>query len=869
MNSKKAPQFLTRLLRWFCKNDLLEELLGDLEETFNNNYKQLGSRRAKWVYSIEVLKLFRPSVIRRPQKVSLSGALFSNYVIISIRNLKRHALFSFINIFSLSIAMSSGLLVIGMITDLLKFDEFHEHKNEVYRVISYPTFRGNETKPQATSPFFLGEELIRDIQEVQLTNLGRRLAGLAEVNEKNIYTKGIYADEHFFDFLTFHLLKGNPKEALKEPYSLVISERFATKTFEDLDPIGKTLSLKDVGSFIITGVVADPPMFSHLQFDFIASISTTPLLAKKGVLHPSHNAWENLDMYYNYIYLPENADKQAVEDWLKAKGPTYYKDREYFTSTFELQPLNEIVPGPNISDSIGPKMIYLPVIILSIIATAILLSAIFNYTNLSMARSLGRAREIGIRKLSGAKKRSILAQFAIEASVFSLLSLGFGLLLFVILRDYFIKLLPRAEEMVELRLTPELLGYFVVYALFTGIIAGLGPSFFFSRLSSLNALRSGKNLKSLSRISLRKVLIAAQFTLSIIFILAVVITNEQYSYALNMDMGFNRGNTLNVSLRGNNHELLRTEFLKHPEVSAVSFSSFTLGLGQWHNLKIVDQRNMDTVWVHQLSTDHFYLDQMEIPLLAGRNFDQEENTNLETTILVNETFVRNFGYVDVSDAIGQRIDLAGQSVEIIGVVKDFIYANLEETIRSLVIRRRNNYQVASVALNSNDILNTIRNLEQTWEKIDPKQEFEAKFYDDQMEDYYTFLTDFMKIFGYVGFLAVSISCLGLLGIAIYSTETRMKEIGIRKTFGASEFSLIYLLSKGFLKIICWAILIGTPICYVLFDQVILAENVYRHYITVSEIVLSISFLLSISLITVFSQTWSAARKSPALVLRDE
>lgn len=869
MNTNKTPNFLLKLLMWFCNPNLVEELVGDLEESFHLNIEKFGVKKARWIFCKEVIKLFRLSVIRKPRRVSLSLALFSNYLTISFRNLKRHALFSFINIISLSIAMSSGLLVIGMITDLLKFDEFHENKSEIYRVISYPTISGKEDKPQATSPFYLGEELRRDLKTVQLTNLGRRLAGLTEANGKTLNAKGIYADRHFFDFLTFHLLKGNPDEALKDPYSLVISESFAQKTFEGRDPLGENLSIEGFGTFIITGIVADAPRFSHLQFDFIASIATTPSLANKGLLRSHHDAWENLDMYYNYLYLPENKDKKAVENWLASKAPSYYTDPDSFTATFELQPIHQIIPGPNISDSIGPKMIYLPIIILSVIAGAILLSAIFNYTNLSMARSMRRAREIGIRKLNGAKRRSILAQFSIEASIFALLSLGVGIILFAILRNHFIQLLPRAEEMVVLELTPELLGFFGLYALLTGIIAGIGPALYFAGLSSLNALRSRKTLKSFSRISMRKILIATQFTLSIIFILAVVITNQQYTYSLSMDMGFNRDNTLNISLQGNDPNLIRTELMKHPEVSAVSFSSFTLGLGQWYNLRVVDQRNMDTVWVHHLSVDHRFLDQMDIPLVAGRGFETGENANLESTVLINETFIQNFGYKDASEAIGQRIDLSGQSVEIVGVVHDFIYANLEETINSLVIRSQGDYRMASVALNSNDIITTIGHLEKTWEQIDSKHKFEARFYDDQMEEYYTFLADFMKVFGYIGFLAVTISCLGLLGIAVYSTETRMKEIGIRKTFGASEFSLVYLLSKGFIRIVCWAIVIGTPICYVLFDQVILAENVYRHYITIGEVSVSILFLLAISLLTVFSQTWAAARKNPALVLRDE
>lgn len=870
MNKYQSPRLPSKWLKWICKTEFIEELLGDLEESFQSNCKMLGLRRARWIYRMEVLKLLRRSVIKKPKAIStVQVALLTNYFLISVRNLRRHSLFSFINIFSLSVAMSSGLLVIGMVYDLLKFDEFHVHKHEVYRVVSYPTYEGRSQDPEATSPFYLGQELQRDLPDIQVTNLGRRLAGLASINGKFIRTKGIYADQHFFDFLTFDLLQGDPQRVLSEPFSVVLSQSFATKVFREQDPVGNTLTLEGIGDFVITGIVKDPPRFSHLQFEIIASMSTTPLLVNKKVIHPDHDHWDQLDRYYNYIFIPQNLQKQAVLDWLDRKAPTFYKDPEHHSATFKLQSINAIVPGPDLSDSIGPKMIYLPIIILSVISIAILLSAIFNYTNLSMARSLRRTREIGIRKLNGARKLSVLTQFTVEAMVISLLSLGFGTFLFLVLRQYFIEILPRAEEMVELRLSPQLLGYFVIFALVSGLIAGLGPALFFSRLSSLNALKSGKPLKSLSRINFRKVLICAQFAFGMIFVMGVIITHKQYAYSLNVDMGFDRSNHLNVDIQGNDPDLIHTEFLKHPEVSSVSFSSFTLGLGRWNYLKLIDPRNMDTVWVHQFSTDHNYLNQMSIPILAGRGFELGENTPLESNILVNETFVKVFGYEDNSEVIGQKIDLAGHSVEVIGVVKDFIYGNLEETIKSLVIRNHDPYRVASVELATTDILSTYQNLEKTWKSIDPKNDFEAKFYDDQVEDYYVFLKDFMKMFGFVGFLAISISCLGLLGIAVYATETRMKEIGIRKTFGASERSLVLLLSGGFLKIVSWAILIGVPICYALFDQVILAQNVYRTRITFTEIGLSVLFLLILSLSTIFSQTWVAARRNPSTVLRDE
>lgn len=870
MKHPEIPSLAYRIFKFFCNDPFFEELEGDLEECFINNKEKYGLRKARRMYFWEVIKMLRPSVVSKPGPGSNNRmALFASYVTISLRNLRRQKLFSFINIFSLSVAMSAGLLVIGMISDLLKFDEFHEHKNEIYRVISSPVYQSRNLDVQASSPRFLGEEMMHHIPGIQVTNLGRRLQGTATANEKNLFIKGIYADEHFFDFLTFDLVKGNESTALKEPFSVLLSQGFVDKTFQEIDPVGQTIDIEGLGTFLVTGIVADPPQFSHLQFEAIVSISTTPLLANQGLLDKTHDYWENLDRYYNYIYIPGNSEKANVEAWLKNNAPTYFQDQEHFTASFELQRINQIVPGPDISDSIGPKMIYLPIIILSVIASAILLSAIFNYTNLSMARSLRRAREVGVRKLNGASRSSIFGQFTVEAIILSLFSLILGIVFFKFLRRGFIELLPRAEEMVNLELTPALIGFFVLFAIATGLIAGLSPSLFFSRLSSLNALRSGKALKTLSGINFRKSLIVAQFALSIIFVMAVVITNKQYSFALNKDMGFDKSNILNVQLQGNNPEIVKAELMKLPEVSEVSFSSYITGVGTWNNLQLVDARNQDSIWVHNISVDQTFIGNMKIELVAGRNFLPNENDARESTMLVNETFVKSFGLGSPSEALGAVFNVHGESVEIVGVIKDIIYANLEEYIRSFVIRNNGQYQFANVKVASNDMIGTLDRVEGVWDAIDEKHRLEAQFMDQQIEDYYEFLVDFMKIFGFVGFLAISISSLGLFGMAIYSTQTRMKEIGIRKTFGASEGKLIFLLSKGFFKMVTLAVLIGSPICYFLFDRVILEENVYRTEITVVEVGGSIVFLMVLCFLTIITQTWKAARTNPANVLRDE
>lgn len=870
MKHPDIPSFAYKLFRWFCKDYLFEELEGDLEEKFLLNKEKHGLRKARRIYTREVLKMIRPTVISAPKSgPGLQLALLASYVTISFRNLKRHKLFSFINVFSLSVAMSSGLLVIGMVSDLLQFDEFQEHKNEVYRVITTPYYQSREYKTSAASPLPLGEEMMRQVPNIKVTNLARRMQGNATANDKQVFVQGIYADEHFFDFLSFNLDQGNPVDVLKEPFSILLSETFVEKVFEDQNPIGETIEIEGLGSYTVTGIVEDPPQFSHIQFEAIVSLSTVDLLARQGMIEKSHDSWESLERYYNYVYIPDEATKKYVEQWLANTAPNFYQEPDKMIASFSLQPLNQIVPGPNISDSIGPKMIWLPIIILSVIAAAILLSAIFNYTNLSMARSLRRAREVGVRKLNGASGKSVFLQFTIEAIILSFLSLGFGVLLFTILREQFIDLLPRAEEMVTLQLTPQLIGWFSVFALVTGLIAGMAPSVFFARLSSLNALRSGRVLKALSGINFRKSLIVAQFTLSIIFVMAVVITHKQYSYSLNTDMGFNKENILNVYLQENDPEIVKAELMKLPEVSSVSFSSYTLGVGTWNNLRLVDPRNQDSVWVHDIMVDENFIANLDIELVAGRNFEPGENKNRESSIIINERFVRSFGLSTPEEAIGSTFIVGDENVQIIGVVKDLKYANLEEEIKSFVIRNVPNYRIANVKLSSNEIINTLDRMEGVWEEIDSNHRFKAQFFDQQIEGYYQFLVDFMKIFGFIGFLAISISCLGLFGMAIYATETRLKEIGIRKTFGASEGTLIFLLSKGFLKMVLLAIVIGSPISYFLFDRVILAESVYRPQITIVEVGGSIAFLLILCFLTIITQTWSAARRNPATVLRDE
>lgn len=870
MKNSEIPSFAYRLFQWFCKDHLFEELQGDLEEKFLINKEKYGLVKARRMYRKEVLKMIRPSIMKKNTSVlATQMALLASYLTLSLRNIQKHKLFSFINIFSLSVAMSAGLLVLGMINDLLKFDTFHENKDEIYRVISTPHYQNRDYKTVAASPFALGDEIKNQIPGLQVTKLGKDFGGMATINEKKIEIQAILADEHFFDFLSFDLVKGRKQMVLSEPFSIVISQSLADKTFgEENPPIGQSIELEGFGTFTITGIVADPPKFSHLQFEAIGSLSTIDVLVNRNQVPKKELTWAQANRYYTYLLLPEHLKKNA-ELWLDQSTPSQYNDPEKVSYSFELQALMDIIPGPNIGESIGPKMIHLPVIILSIIAAAILLSAIFNYTNLSMARALKRTREVGIRKLNGAGRSSIFLQFSCEAIILSLLSLGIGIFLFTWLKPEFINIIPRANQVLTLDLTPQLIGWFVAFAIVAGLIAGLAPALYFARLSSLKSLRSSGTLRTLSKINFRKGLIVAQFTLSIMFVLAVAITNRLHGYLLTQDLGFNSENILNITLADSDPELLRTEMLKIPDVKSVSFSSYIPGMSNFHNLRVVDPRNQDSVWVHTINVDHLFLDNLDIELVAGRNFIEGENKNQEQSMIVNERFIEFFDFDSPNEIIGRVFDVEGSQVSIVGVVKDFHYAHLEEQIKVFAIRNSGRVTHANVKIIPSNILESYERIEATWNDINPTEKMNASFFDDQLNDHYSFLVDIMKMFGFVGVLAISISCLGLFGMTIYSTEIRMKEIGIRKTFGATDKALIFLLSKGFLRLILWAIVIGVPICYLVFDKLILAQYYYRMNISFVEIGTAILFLTGLSFLTILTQTWSAARTNPSEVLRNE
>ncbi|WP_405512558.1 ABC transporter permease [Spirosoma sp. KNUC1025] len=682
------PRWAQRLLRWYCRPSLLEDLQGDLNEYFERNLKAKGARRARLIYCLDVLKFFRPYTVRKPDFINLfiHWIMIGSYLKTSRRSLVRNKLFSFINIFGLAVSMSVGLLIIALTTDLRSYDDFQVKKDRTYRVITTYQDRDQPGVDLASTSVKVGRKIRETVAGVEdVTILRNGFSGDAHVGETIIPLDAFYADRSFFRVFTFPLLKGDPATALKEPYSLVLTEKTAQKLFGNSDPLGKTVQF-DTLNYTITGIAKDVPKLSHIRFDALVSFATADaLLAKKD---PNFYSWENVWQNYVYIVLPENRDPESVRTTLaklNTQENAVIKNRKF---TVALQPLKEAALGRKLENQIGPTMVPIVVWILGGLAFIIILSACFNYTNLSIARSLRRSREVGIRKIIGALKSHVLGQFMAESVIIALLALVFSFGLFLFLRTQFLALDSHISDLVSLDLSPKIILYFVMMAVAVGLIAGLFPALFFSRINALQVIKDVTSMKVFRHVSMRKALIVIQYTISLIFIATTLIGYNQYRGFLSFDLGFTTENILNIRLQQNKGDLLRKELAEIPEVREISQSSMVTSLGSMHgsNMKYTDPNDSTMVW--QNLVDEHYLPVHNHKLIAGNNFTLRPKKGEEREIIVNEQVLKRFNIANKNPqkAIGKIVTVDGHKLAIVGVMKDFHYGTTDKKIEPVMFR---------------------------------------------------------------------------------------------------------------------------------------------------------------------------------------
>jgi len=867
------PRWAERFLEWYCRPELLEDLQGDLHEFFHRNVESKGLKRAKFIYIIDVLKFFKPYILRKPHlsnPLSQSNMIRS-YIKTSGRSIVRHKLFAAINITGLAISMCVGLMVIAFLSDLYSYDAFQAKKDRTFRIITSDSIDGQSAMNLASSSLAAGRKIQQTIPGIESSVFMQRgFGGDVNTGEITVPVSGLWASESFFDVFSFPLLKGNPATALQKPYSLVLTEQSAKKLYGNSDALGRVVKM-DTNSYIVTGVVKDIPKLSHLQFEALASFST---IDQKGANADGQlMSWENIYSNYTYLVLAEkgkSATVQAAIDKLCTTENANLKNRKISIS---LQPMKNIAVGGHLGNEIGPTINKIAVFILGGLALIVIISACFNYTNLSIARSLSRSREVGIRKVIGALRGHVMGQFITESIMISLLALLFSFALFLLLRTPFLSLHSFVQSIVSLQLSPKLIIYFIVFAVLTGFIAGILPALFYSRITAIQVLNNVSTLKIFRHLNLRKSLIVVQYTFSLIFITTTVIGYNQYRSFLTYDLGFSTQNILNIKMQGNNTDILIKDLSAIPAVKDISKSLLISSLGSNYGTQMKYNDPQDSAQVMLNFIDEHYLGVHRYKLLAGKNFSNRPIKGQETEAIVNQQLIKRFniGKGDPQKAIGEIVNIDGKKLAIAGVLKDFHYGTLMDKISPVMFRYSGdeNPGYINVKIETPNLTAALAGVNEAWRKIDKLHQLDAKFYDDQIEEAYSQFSVTVRVIGFFSLLAVVIASMGLFGMVVYTTEKRLKEISIRKVMGAGERALIYLMSKNFLFLLILSALIALPSTWLFFEKVVLVKFAYHQPLRLVEVLLGFLIVMIIAGTMIGLQTLKVAKSNPARVLKRE
>ncbi len=801
-------------------------------------------------------------VIENTIASSWSGAMIKNYLKTALRNLKRHPGYSLINIIGLSIGMACFILIALIIREEFQVDKFHERSDRIFRVTRLDGFRGVRNRVALTQAP-LAAALKRDYPDIEkaacFNYYGQSLVryGNKKINQDFVS----FAEPDFFEIFSYRFIAGTPASALRQPHSAVLTEDVAQKFFDEEDPIGKVLHIRNMPDVMVTAVI-ESHKDSHLNFSIILPFS---LYRELGV---DIDTWNRYN-YTTYVQLQEGADPDAFA--AKIKGAlTRYASPETKLE-LEIQPLNRIYLHSDYEYDVHTIHIDIMIIyVLGLVAFLILMIACINFTNLATARAARRAREVGLRKVVGASRSQLVNQFLGESMLFTLISLVFA----VIVVEFILPIINSAQPIKEYRLfeSKDLVLYLglIFVALMTGFISGGYPALFLSRFQPSRVLK-GLLAQSSGRARLRKALVISQFSFAIILLIATLTVFRQVRYMQNKAVGYDKSGLLVCSLpktMNKNYDALKTDLLRHRNVlNVTSCMNLPTWEGPSYLLSDWDGRDTDKeIKMYHGSVDYDFIETFDIPIVQGRAFSRDFATDKESALIVNEEALRVMG---MQDPLGKRIEHYKDKGIIIGVMKDYHFATLRDRIGPMVLDldpQDTNFVIIKV--NHDDLPTTTAWIEQVWNGYDPDQIFEAKLLDEILKNTYMTENTIGLFFNYAAYLSLLISCLGLFGLAAFSVEQRVKEVGIRKVLGASATDIFRLLSKEHLTLIAVSNLIAWPLGYFAM-RAFLQNYPFRTPVGIGIFLMAALAAFFIAFITIFYQTFRASQANPADTLKYE
>jgi putative ABC transport system permease protein len=714
----------------------------------------------------------------------------------------------------------------------------------------------------------MGPSMLKDFPEVQNYVRFQQWNLLVTNGDKAFYEPDSYiADSTVFDVFSFPLIKGNPKTALKDPNTVVLTESAAKKYFGDVDPMGQLLKMDD-DQYKVTAVAKDIPENSHFQFNFLISFSTWSSKNKQNEMR----AWF-WNGFHTYILLRDKQSVTKVRQGMAGyisrnveKGGMYYED-------LPLQPLTSIYLETPRSWENGKRGSVNNIYILSVIAVFILVIASFNYVNLATARASRRLKEVGLRKVLGAKRRTLVAQFLGESIIVSLTASIVGVALAWLALPTFNELLETSLSFSVFTNPIYFVGAVALLAFFLGLISGSYPSLVISGFNPLQIFRPAVS-GMFSHQGFRKVLVTAQFIISITLVAGTILVFDQLTMVRNRDLGFTKEATIIIPTNGDtivikHLDVVKQELMKVDGVTSVAGSNTVPGqpTTNWYSEIEVTEGKMSPTNINTNMIDHDFVPGYDIKIIAGRNFLRNNKADDTTAFLLNETAVKDFRWTP-ENAIGRRINQGGRKGTVIGVTKDFHYVSLHHAIEPLLLRLDNRPSRLSVRLKSDNIPVVVDRVGETWKTLAPTLPYTFTFLDQQYDKQYKADAQLGRVASVFSGLAIFVGCLGLLGLTSFSVERRVKEIGIRKVLGASIQNVMLLIAKEFIVLIGVAFVVAVPITFYLASKWL--TNFTEHIaIGAWPFVAAGLFVMTIACLTISWLSFSAASANPTEVLRSE
>jgi len=857
MNKLRPPKAADLLARLVLREDEFVERTGDLSEAFLSYSADYGRIKAGFWYWHQILRLL---AARLNYQFFGSITMFRNYFKTTLRTIKRYKTFSIINIIGLTLGMAMALLIFQYVKYENSYDRFHAQVASIYRVANGET---------STSPTNLAGAMERELPEIELAARVMSWTGFLRSERDTFIERAIlFVDPGFLEMFTFPLMSRAAEGPLADPFSILVTKEAAVKYFGTRDPLGRTLVFNNTYDFKVTGVLENVPDNSHLKFDFLGSMEALRSIWGEEYV----NRWGSNDIY-TYVKLNPRTDAAAFQAKLSDLAERHREEDPKLNPV--LQPLTGIHLGGNLMYEMEANSSRRTLTLLSAIASIILLIACFNFMNLSTAMARKRGREVGIRKVVGFTRRQLIGQFYGEALIFSLISLGLALLVVRFALPVVSSFLARPLTF-NLLHDPAALVAAVAVTLLTGLVAGSYPALLLSSIQPVKAIRGRFQWGSRGRRNFRTALVVFQFAVSMVLLVSSIVVYNQLRFLKTRSFGDMRDTVLYIHLSDRDIRMnpvpLKTELLRSTHVTAAAaFFNLPIMIPTGNYVYWEGMNEEDRFIVRQTKVDQDFLDFYGLEIVKGRSFFRDAPSDAQSSILINETTARRIGW---EDPIGRKIRNGEDEGVVIGVLKDFNFKPLYEEIEPLAVTLLRdegffagaNYVSLKIALGG--IREALAEIEDIWKRFAPSFPFVFGFMDERIAERYRAEHKMGEGFTLLAAMAVFLACLGIFGMSLFTAEEKVKEIGIRKVLGASSGSVVFFLSRQYVKWVGVAAVIALPLSWFVMQRW-LEKFVYRAAIGIGPFVAALIAALFFALATVSIQSLRSALADPVRSIRCE